>query len=284
MRCIVCDNQEFNFLHKGTRDLPDIDVYQCCNCGGGMLSSFDHISDSFYEESGMRQENEASLFQNEQIIADDFRRAEYVIKNLNVFNKTILDFGCGYAGFLKLLKPYVNKTIGVELEKSAREYATKNDILVYQNLNDIEEKFDIITSFHVIEHLIEPKQYLLSLKDYLKEEGKILIETPNINDALISKYHSSAFSQFTFWSCHVFLYSQQALELLLEECGYKIEWSKQIQRYSLANHLYWLSESKPGGHKVWKEFCTDVMEKEYERILAKEGLCDTLLICAKKKK
>lgn len=38
MKCIVCGSEEFELVHKGTRDVPEIDVYRCKFCGGGQLS------------------------------------------------------------------------------------------------------------------------------------------------------------------------------------------------------------------------------------------------------
>lgn len=238
----------------------------------------------FYENSGMHQENEAAYYEDRQILKDDFRRANFVLQEMDAVGKNVMDFGCGYAGFLKLIQSYTAKAVGVELEKRARVYATELGIEVYDSLQKIKDGFDIITLFHVIEHLIDPMKYLVEIKELMNEGGRILIETPNIEDALISRFHSESFKNFTFWGCHVFLYSQKALEMLLKKCGYRVEWSRQIQRYPLSNHLYWLSEKKPGGHEIWRDMSTDVMDKAYEGILAQKGICDTLLICASVKK
>jgi hypothetical protein len=46
-----------------------------------------------------------------------------------------------------------------------------------------------------------------------------------------------------------------------------------IQRYPLSNHLYWLSEGKPGGHNIFDFLDT----KEYENNLIKNNISDTLI-------
>lgn len=116
----------------------------------------------------------------------------------------------------------------------------------------------------------------------LSDKKKIIIETPNIDDALIKKYYCKSFQDFTFWSNHVFLYSMNSLEKLLEDCGLSLVWKKYIQRYPVSNHLYWLSQSLPGGHEKFNELNSCIIEKEYERLLANDGACDTLLVCAEK--
>ena len=62
----------------------------------------------------------------------------------------------------------------------------------------------------------------------------------------------------------------------------KVEWVKFVQRYSLSNHLYWLSKGKPGGHKVWRFLENVSLNKKYESQLASLGKTDTIIICLKK--
>ena len=59
--------------------------------------------------------------------------------------------------------------------------------------------------------------------------------------------------------------------------------NKQIQMYPLSNHMHWLAKGKPGGHKIWNMLESDMLAKEYENILQKNNICDTLLMCAKLK-
>lgn len=110
----------------------------------------------------------------------------------------------------------------------------------------------------------------------------MIIETPNADDILLKLYDCDAYKRFTYWSCHVFLYTTYSLELLLKRVGFKINWSRQIQRYPLSNHLYWLTEGKPNGHNIWKNIDSEILKTEYARILEKEKMCDTLLISVSK--
>ena len=100
---------------------------------------------------------------------------------------------------------------------------------------------------------------------------------PNADDALLTLYQSKPFSEFTYWSCHLFLYTESTLAKLAEKAGLRINYIKQVQRYNLANHLYWLSKGKPGGHKEWHFMDSDDLNSAYEKQLASIGGCDTLL-------
>ncbi len=99
---------------------------------------------------------------------------------------------------------------------------------------------------------------LVELADLLTGKGEIIIEVPHADDALLSLYECEPFSHFTYWSCHLFLYTVTTLEMLVEQTGLKLNYIKQVQRYPLSNHMYWLAEGKPGGHKIWS-FCTPIV-------------------------
>ena len=58
----------------------------------------------------------------------------------------------------------------------------------------------------------------------------------------------------------------------------QIEFIKYIQRYPLSNHLYWLSNDKPGGHKQWGNFIdSPELTKAYESQLSSIGATDTVI-------
>ena len=113
-----------------------------------------------------------------------------------------------------------------------------------------------------------------------KVHGKLIIEVPNANDALLTIYQNEAFSNFTYWSCHLYLYTKHTLELLAKKAGLKVEFIKHIQRYPLSNHLHWLSKNKAGGHEKWGNFLDSKdLNQAYENQLATLGATDTLIAC-----
>lgn len=86
------------------------------------------------------------------IIEDEKRRV--VQHNKFLKNKKILDSGCGCGEFLK--RTIKAKSLAaVELRKECIFYIKKNikKIMVSDNLNNLNKKYDIITMFHVLEHI-----------------------------------------------------------------------------------------------------------------------------------
>ena len=60
-------------------------------------------------------------------------------------------------------------------------------------MNDVKTKFNLITAFHVVEHLKDPISVLRQLAELLEENGKLVIEVPNSEDALLTLYESEVF-------------------------------------------------------------------------------------------
>lgn len=280
MKCYFCNSKDYK-KRKGTvRDNKSLEIFECCECGLVFLSELYHIDEGFYENSNMHSSFDFSKWRNETFL-DDIRRFKFL--ESFVINKKVLDFGSGNGGFLKQIKAISKSILGVELEKAVIPYYKEEDILLENNLDNINEKFDLITSFHVIEYLKDPLTVLNKLKNLLEDNGKLIIEVPNANDALISIYENDAFSNFTYWSCHLYLYTQNTIALLAKQAGFEVEFIKHIQRYPLSNHLYWLSKGKPGGHEKWSSFIdSEELRCAYENQLASLGATDTIIVCLKK--
>ncbi|WP_321469655.1 class I SAM-dependent methyltransferase [Halarcobacter sp.] len=274
MKCKLCGSQNHKKREGSVRDNKNLEIFECCDCGLVFLSE-DTIDDNFYESSNMHESFDF-LKWRKQTNEDDIRRFDF-IKN-SIVNKEILDFGSGNGGFLKQAQTLAKDVCGVELEKAVKPYYEEENIKLYSNLDECTKQFDIITSFHVIEHIKEPLEILEKLKEKLKENGKLIIEVPNANDALLTIYESEGFSNFTYWSCHLYLYTQHTLSMLAKQAGFKVEFIKHIQRYPLSNHLYWLSKNKPGGHEKWGNFLdSEELTKAYENQLASLQATDTII-------
>ncbi|MCX7769948.1 MAG: class I SAM-dependent methyltransferase [Proteobacteria bacterium] len=112
-------------------------------------------------------------------------RADWIIAKNFIFENirkdaSILDLGCWDGKFLDSLNGYYNR-YGIELNPYAAELAEKRGIKIIENnflnIRGIDNRFDVITLFDVIEHVSDPLSLLLSLKEILKPKGIILLST-----------------------------------------------------------------------------------------------------------
>ena len=279
-QCYLCNGTNFKKRPGSVRDNMKLKVLECKSCGLVFLSSFSHITSNHYKRSGMHGKKKPNLNKwQDETYTDDIRRFNFI--KGKIVNKSLLDFGCGIGGFLQLVQnsKLALSVAGVEQEEALKESFSERQLNVFSDIMDVSgsTKYDIITAFHVIEHLSDPASTLLALSKLLKKNGEIIIEVPSSNDALLTLYECDAFSHFTYWSQHLFLFNTITLVKLVEKTALKVNWIKQIQRYPLSNHLYWLSKGLPGGHDVWRFLDEKRLNKAYEAQLDKIGKTDTIL-------
>jgi len=113
---------------------------------------------------------------------------EYAIKFASF--KKVLDYGCGsgYGSFLLAKK--AENVIAVDISLEAVEYAKENfasENLIFKEVKDLGyQKFDLITSFQVIEHVPNDKEYIYKLKNLLNPGGILLLTTPDKSNRLFN--------------------------------------------------------------------------------------------------
>ena len=137
--------------------------------------------------------------------------------------------------------------------------------------------YDLITAFHVVEHIQDPRGIISNLGKLLKPKGRLIVEVPNADDALLTLYDCDAFQRFTYMSQHLFLFNASTLALLAKQAGLRDIAIQYYQRYSLANHLHWLSLGRPGGHQHWAFLDTPELSHTYAQSLSAIGRTDTLI-------
>jgi 2-polyprenyl-3-methyl-5-hydroxy-6-metoxy-1,4-benzoquinol methylase len=275
MKCYLCGAADFATRPGRVRDNPKLGVLECRQCGLVTLSSLAHIQQGHYEDSGMHGAELPSIESwLRDCHADDQRRFEMLQHQL--VNKRVLDFGSGAGGFVRLAQALVADIAAVEPERRVKEY-WGDRMKIHPDLDSASGGYDLITAFHVVEHLPDPRGMLKTLASKLTPKGRLVIEVPSASDALLTLYDSSPFQHFTYWSQHLFLFSAETLRRVATEAGLRVIGVEQFQRYPLSNHLHWLSRGQPGGHKQWEFLNSRVLDEAYAAALASVGKCDTLI-------
>ena len=235
-------------FNTGTRDVNDLVVWKDGISGVIYIDDF-YTGDSTYHKGFYRKE------QIKTTGSHDFEELSDAQRRLNsslpfISGKRVLDFGCGKGIFLQLANRHCESVCGIELQENYIKALNKDGISCLKNLDNIKNNsIDTCVSFHVIEHLPNPLEILSSLKKKIVKGGTIIIEVPHANDFLLSCLKSNDFKRFTLWSQHLILHTRESLRRMLEHIGLIDIQIEGVQRYPLSNHLGWLSNGKPGGHK-----------------------------------
>jgi 2-polyprenyl-3-methyl-5-hydroxy-6-metoxy-1,4-benzoquinol methylase len=153
-------------------------------------------------------------------------------------NFAMLDFGCGTGDFLGFVKQHGIYAEGVEPDAHAREVAKSvNNVDTYslESSEDITPgKFDVITLWHVLEHVHELHAQIDYFYRWLKPGGKLLIALPNINSYDAKKYGM-------YWDAldvprHLYHYAPKNLQQIIEKHHFRFE-----QQYPLFLDAYYVS-------------------------------------------
>jgi len=251
------------------------------------LTDEKYYSNVRYGNSPTKNSSKTSLDSKDKEITtlaldDDIRRAIQFKKIIK--NKDVLDFGCGWGKFLNYVKKDAFKVTGVELRNECIKNINKNykNISVFKNIEETNKKFDVITAFHVLEHIPFQVKTIKKIKSYLKPNGKLIIEVPHANDFLLSFEGLKEFKKFTFWSEHLILHTEKSLMKILKSSGLNSMKVIYHQRYNFVNHLGWFVNRKPGGHEFFNFLHNDNLNKSYTKYLEEKKLTDTIIVIAQK--
>jgi 2-polyprenyl-3-methyl-5-hydroxy-6-metoxy-1,4-benzoquinol methylase len=280
-RVNLINETDLKLFHKGTRDIKEITVLVDKESDSLILDKCVQDLDEYYSlNENYSKDEHFTLVENEYLktppLEDDYVR--YGLYKEFLKNTSVLDFGCGKGGFLKLLKEnnISNDLTGLELNQTNNKNINLEGINCLFDLNNSELKFDFIFLNHVLEHLENPISVLTDLLSRLNNKGKIIIEIPHGNDFLIKKSGLVSFKDFTFWSEHLCLYTEKFIRKLFNKLNINEYHISYRQRYNLNNHINWFKEGKPGGHKI--EIFEGKILEDYNKNLIRNSQTDTLMI------
>ncbi|MGB5637399.1 MAG: class I SAM-dependent methyltransferase [Waterburya sp.] len=95
-------------------------------------------------------------------------------------DQNVLDIGCNDGLFLDFAKQYKCKTFGIEYSLSCQKRLNEKGHTTYSKLRDVQESYDLITAFDLVEHIYDLPSFLEECLTHLKDNGYILFHTGDI--------------------------------------------------------------------------------------------------------
>lgn len=172
------------------------------------------------------------------------------IRNINLKFKTsylpaihtsgikLLDYGCGTGDFLVRAKAIGYTAEGYEPNEKAAVILKKRGVQTIKSIQNIDYQYDIITLWHVLEHIKVPESILKSLVNHLKPGGLLLIAIPNY-DSWDAQHYKSYWAAFDA-PRHLWHYNSTGIRNLMAK--YPLNYQKKIGQPFDAYYISLLSE------------------------------------------
>lgn len=138
--------------------------------------------------------------------------------------RSILDIGCGGGEFLSFMREGEWPGIGVEPSAKANTRALENGIVALRSANELNDdaRFGFVSLLNVLEHVPDPRQILLDIRERLVPGGVVVVEVPN-DFSPLQKAVSENYGLGAYWikePDHINYFSPDSLNTLLSECGF----------------------------------------------------------------
>jgi SAM-dependent methyltransferase len=206
-------------------------IWQCADCSlrfTQYVPGTDRIGDYYKSEDYISHTNTSKGFINRlyQIVRKRTlkQKRRLICRAASKNSGQLLDVGSGTGAFVNEMRKNGWQVTGLEPDAGARKVA--NDVFGCELKNTDElfrlsgNSFDVITLWHVLEHVHDLQQYLQQLKVLLKADGRLVIAVPNY-----TSFDAAVYSQY--WAAydvprHLYHFSPLSMKLLMEKHEMKI--------------------------------------------------------------
>lgn len=233
-RCPVCSGTHFHEVMQVKDYTVSRKFFPVCHCSDCSFRFTQHIpndqeigayykSEDYISHTDTRKGLVSKLYHAVRGITLKGKR-KMIGKLVRGKSGKILDYGCGTGAFLHEMKTAGWETTGLEPDPGARQMAVKlngEQVFPPDYIRSLPENhFDIITLWHVLEHVHRLKYTLDHLNRVLKPGGFILIAVPNYTSADAQNYGP-------YWAAwdvprHLYHFSPESMKKLLPEHGFKL--------------------------------------------------------------
>ena len=256
--CPICNNDSFSpFLevkdHMITKE--EFKIVNCDSCGFHFTNPIptrenigDYYKSDVYVSHSSSKKGLINRLYNSVRKRTLKQKVNWIKSNSN--GKQLLDLGCGTGHFLRAVIDSGFNGIGIEPDEDARNFAkTENNLspLPQSELYNLEKgSIDVITMWHVLEHVYDLKKDVEVLTQLVNEKGTIFIAVPNMNSYDARKYKS-------FWAAydvprHLYHFQEKDIRNLFGQFDFEL--TKVLPMKYDAYYVSMLSEKYLGGSMI----------------------------------
>ena len=247
-KCLCCGGKDFKpYLEaKDNYSAEYFNIVQCTSCGFIFTNPRPDVAEIgkyySYDTYISHTSHKRGLVESIYRLARNYMKGKKLGLIQDIVGKrngfSLLDFGCGTGDFLGYVKQQQIVAEGVEPEAQAREVAKNINLVDTYSIEQskaIEKgKFDVITLWHVLEHIHELHAQIDYFNQWLKPNGKLIIAVPNIESYDAKKYGR-------YWDAidvprHIYHYSPKNIRQIVRQHQFRF-----LQQYPLLLDAYYVS-------------------------------------------
>ena len=230
VKCIVCENEEFESLSEKDRYGLYAPVVICKICGLVQSNprmtqeSYNRFYDLEYRKLYHGEVLPVQIyFKNQKLKGERiYKFIEKVIEE-PIKNKFVVEIGTGAGGILEIFKERGNTVLGLDLGSKYIEFGKQHGLNLkvgtIEELSKLKRKPDIVIYSHVLEHILSPINELKLLRKNLKPDSLVVIIVPGIKN-LIKSYDQDLLRYLQ--NAHTYHFSLTSLKNISRKAGFDI--------------------------------------------------------------
>ncbi len=232
-QCIVCGSTQYSpFLtcKDYTVSKENFTIVSCNDCGFKFTNPRpeDSVLGNYYKaEEYISHTNTKKGLVNKLY---HLVRSRTLKKKLNLVRSyvsrgTILDYGCGTGMFLNVCKNAGWESYGMEPDDEARKIASAANLNLFSDKSRIntyitDKKFNVITLWHVLEHVTDMDETLSFFKNRLDKNGVLIIAVPN-HVSFDAKHYGEYWAAYDV-PRHLHHFEKKTIQQLVENKGFRL--------------------------------------------------------------
>lgn len=249
-KCPWCESEKTQ-IHLWLKDefltKEDFQIHECHNCG------------LLFTEPRPPKDKIGEYYKSEEYYSHQENKQGFIpriyerVKSINLKNKynmatsgmklgTMLDIGCGVGDFMHTMETHGWKTVGIEPSEEAVNIAkkrTKASVHRPEELKDFpNESFDLITMWHVLEHVDDLKFEIAQLQRLLKKNGRLVLALPNFK-SYDAEYYKEKWAAYDV-PRHLNHFCKQSIKNIFKDS--ELTWMKTNKLHWDAYYISYMSE------------------------------------------
>jgi SAM-dependent methyltransferase len=234
--CLVCGSESFAELFQGSDRLyhtttRQFAVVRCGECGLVRLDPPPAPGELhlYYPENYWFAPDQSAASRLEEryrrlVLRDHVQFVQQAMRGTSA-RGPLLDVGCGGGLFLGMMRERGFRVIGLDNSRDAAAIAWRRQqapsvCALLEQAPFPRQSVAGLTMFHVLEHLYDPRAYLIAARNLLAQDGRLVVQVPNAASWQFRVLGRS-------WNGvdvprHLFDFRDRDLEKLLESCGFEV--------------------------------------------------------------